>query len=122
MALSPSSFTSLMLALVSVYSMAPHPDPSSSWWLRNLPEGGPKPLTKLPASADVLVIGAGMTGCAVAHWLRRLYDRECLVIDARGVAGGATGRNGGHLWARPESEFETWTTAELLAFSNGMPS
>ena len=37
-------------------------------------------------------------------------------FDARGVAGGATGRNGGHLWANPESEFEREVTKDVLKF------
>ncbi|KAL1524129.1 hypothetical protein AB1Y20_019038 [Prymnesium parvum] len=95
----------------------PRPSPCPSWWLDNLSEtAAPAPLAHLPTSAEVVIIGSGMTGSAVAYWLRRLYNRVCLVLDARGVAGGATGRNGGHLLARPQSAFERETVDELLQF------
>ena len=76
----------------------------------------PDYLLSPPSVADIVVIGAGMTGVSVAYWLKRLYGRTCLILDARGVAGGATGRNGGHLWPRPGSDFESGVTHELLQF------
>ena len=92
-------------------------NPSRSWWLHNLPrELVPPPCTALPAKADVVIIGAGLTGCATAFWLQRLYGRSSVIVDARGLAGGATGRNGGHLWPNPKSDFERATVEELLSF------
>ena len=88
--------------------IGPATSPTSSWWLAQ-PHVSVTPVA-LPAEASCVVVGAGMTGCAFAYWLNRLFGRKCLVIDARGVAGGATGRNGGHLWARPQSDFERETT------------
>ena len=76
----------------------------------------PPPCTALPAEADVIIIGAGLTGCATAFWLQRLYGRSSVIVDARGLAGGATGRNGGHLWPNPNSDFERATVEELLSF------
>ena len=46
------------------------------------------------AAVDVAVIGAGITGCACALALARNGTRV-RVYDARGVAEGASGRNGG---------------------------
>ena len=43
---------------------------------------------------DVVVVGAGVTGCAAAFRLAQAGKRVRLV-DAREVAGGASGRNGG---------------------------
>jgi gamma-glutamylputrescine oxidase len=45
-------------------------------------------------SADVAVIGAGITGCSAALALARA-GRRVRVHDARGIAEGASGRNGG---------------------------
>lgn len=43
--------------------------------------------------ADVIVVGAGVVGCAAARTLSTDYD--VMVIDADGVAAGATGRSAG---------------------------
>ena len=98
--------------------LGPVQKPTQSWWLQNLENDDlPSPSTApLPSSADIVVVGAGMTGCATAYWLKRLFGRECLVLDARGCAGGATGRNGGHLWGNPADAFQNETAAEMLAF------
>ena len=44
--------------------------------------------------ADTVVIGAGLTGCSVAYQLAK-RGRPPLVLDLRGIAAGASGRNGG---------------------------
>lgn len=44
-------------------------------------------------SADVVVVGAGVTGCGVARQLAT--DRDVLVVDRSGVAAEATGRAAG---------------------------
>jgi hypothetical protein len=95
----------------------PDVHPPRSWWLANI---GSEPLftsqSLPPPVADIVVIGAGMTGVSVAYWLKRLYGRECVLLDARSVPGGATGRNGGHLWPRPVSDFEAGVSSDLLQF------
>lgn len=50
----------------------------------------------LPASADLVVIGGGIVGCFAALLAARGGTRVAL-LDARGVAAGATGRNGGFM-------------------------
>jgi gamma-glutamylputrescine oxidase len=52
------------------------------------------PRHRLAGSPDVLVVGAGVTGCAAALALAEAGVRVRLQ-DARQVAGGASGRNGG---------------------------
>ena len=97
--------------------MAQGPDAGStrSWWLLNMPSE-PAYVTSPPSVADIVVIGAGMTGVSGGYWLKRLYGRSCILFDARGIAGGATGRNGGHLWPRPGSDFEAGVTNDLLQY------
>jgi glycine/D-amino acid oxidase-like deaminating enzyme len=74
----------------------PVPNPTAPWWLNGAPlqdATGP-----LPEEADVVIIGAGMTGASVARHIAQLEPGRAartLVLDARGAAGGATGRNGG---------------------------
>ncbi|KAG2185926.1 hypothetical protein INT43_002364 [Umbelopsis isabellina] len=79
----------------------PEKYPLPSWWLKNSknPLGDYQSSPKLPNKTDILIIGAGYTGASTAHHLAKLVPSSCsiTVIDARGVAEGATGRNGGHL-------------------------
>jgi gamma-glutamylputrescine oxidase len=59
-----------------------------------LDEPAPTQPAALPERVDVDVIGAGITGCSCALALARGGLSVC-VHDARGVAEGASGRNGG---------------------------
>ncbi len=56
------------------------------------------PPGEVPASVDVAVIGAGITGTAVALNLQRL-GVSTVVVERRFPAWGASGRNAGHLVA-----------------------
>ncbi|KAJ6172197.1 FAD dependent oxidoreductase superfamily [Penicillium chermesinum] len=75
------------------------------FWHRDIDELHDHRTTKdLPASSDVVIIGAGYAGISTAYHLVKNEDsREDLsvtIIEARGVCSGATGRNGGHV--RPD--------------------
>lgn len=48
----------------------------------------------LPHQADVVVIGAGLVGCSTAYQIAK-RGRRVLLLEARGVCSGASGRNGG---------------------------
>ena len=75
---------------------------SESFWLSEpaepLPhkDGGPRP--------DVVVVGAGVTGCSCALTLAE-GGLRVRVHEARRVASGASGRNGG--FALPEARCHT---------------
>jgi gamma-glutamylputrescine oxidase len=65
---------------------------TSSYWLS---EAWSPPRTSAPNGAvDVAVIGGGVTGCACAHVLA-LAGLSVRVLEAREIASGASGRNGG---------------------------
>jgi gamma-glutamylputrescine oxidase len=64
-----------------------------SLWQEQSPWEGFPPLDG-DAAADVVVVGAGVTGCACALRLAR-GGASVLVLEARRVAAGASGRNGG---------------------------
>jgi gamma-glutamylputrescine oxidase len=66
--------------------------PSSLWQVEQ-PWAGFAPL-RGDAAADVVVIGAGVTGCACALRLAQ-GGASVLVVEADRVASGASGRNGG---------------------------
>src|SRR5919197_5080842 len=85
------------------------------------------PHVRLPGPADVAVVGGGLTGCACALALAEGGLRVVL-HEARELAGGASGRNGGFAlrggampydrareWLGPEParSFWQWTEREL---------
>ncbi|KAG7822318.1 hypothetical protein KL928_000793 [Ogataea angusta] len=52
---------------------------------------------ELPEQSDVLIIGSGLSGASVAFNLLEQTDEKVLLLEARDVCSGATGRNGGHM-------------------------
>ncbi|OCH94234.1 FAD dependent oxidoreductase [Obba rivulosa] len=53
---------------------------------------------ELPEEADVVIVGSGITGTAVAHTILAHAPRTRVVmLEARDACSGATGRNGGHI-------------------------
>ncbi|KAF4335256.1 gamma-glutamylputrescine oxidoreductase [Fusarium beomiforme] len=57
--------------------------------------------TGFPTSADVVVIGSGLSGALIAHQLlcssSPSKPKSVVILEARTAASGATGRNGGHI-------------------------
>ncbi|KAK7008002.1 FAD dependent oxidoreductase, partial [Favolaschia claudopus] len=91
---------------VSLDPGLPHPNPSRSYWCSpsSSLDSRPKDAT-LPEYADVVIIGSGISGTAIA---RTLLDSQqgsddvkeplrVVMLEARDVCSGATGRNGGHI-------------------------
>jgi glycine/D-amino acid oxidase-like deaminating enzyme len=66
--------------------------PTTSYWLDE--PHPPLPAARLDGDTDVAVVGGGITGCACALALAEAGVRVRL-YDAREIAGGASGRNGG---------------------------
>jgi sarcosine oxidase subunit beta len=54
--------------------------------------------------AEVVVVGAGIMGLAIAYHLARLGVRDVVVVDKSYLCGGASGRNGGGVRAQWSSE------------------
>jgi gamma-glutamylputrescine oxidase len=64
------------------------------YWLDEADDPAPAAATEGGPRVDIAVIGAGVTGCACA-WALARAGRSVRVYDARRVAEGASGRNGG---------------------------
>ncbi|KAI0344212.1 FAD dependent oxidoreductase [Trametopsis cervina] len=75
----------------------PVPNPTLPFW--TIPKSTISSEGKqLPKHADVVIIGSGITGASVAYYtLLRNSGLKVVVLEAREVCSGATGRNGGHI-------------------------
>ena len=62
------------------------------FWLTE--PAAPIPASRVDGRVDVAIVGAGITGCACARVLAEAGKRV-RVHDARTIASGASGRNGG---------------------------
>lgn len=65
-----------------------------SFWLDTAAPAGDFRRRELPANADVVVVGAGLTGLSTATHLART-GADVVLVDSRTVGWGASGRNGG---------------------------
>ncbi|PWY96544.1 FAD dependent oxidoreductase [Aspergillus sclerotioniger CBS 115572] len=80
-------------------------NPTVPFWHQDIHELHDHRTTKeLPASSDVVIIGAGYAGISTAYHLVKgeasHSKLSVTILEARGACSGATGRNGGHL--RPD--------------------
>lgn len=111
-------------------------NPTKSYWLETLQAA--LPTASLPLTTEYIIIGAGISGASVAYHLS-IHTNQIVVIDARGIAGGATGRNGGLFLpgtsnfkekierfgietVREMIEFEHDNEAEILKYLKSNPS
>ncbi len=73
-------------------------DDNGSCWLSELPPYEALPPASGNLSADVAIIGAGLTGVSTAwHLSQRFPDRRIVLLEAKTLANGASGRNGGQV-------------------------
>ncbi|KAI5236657.1 nucleotide-binding domain-containing protein [Aureobasidium subglaciale] len=93
----------------------PNRNPTKSYWLENppFPELVNTRSNELPTETDVIIIGSGITGAAVARSLlqegkRNGRDINITILEARDICSGATGRNGGHIKVSPHESFEAF--------------
>ena len=76
----------------------PRDNPTISYWQQPLHPLADVASDVLPDRTDVLIIGSGITGCSVAKTILEQNDTLIVtVLEARGLASGASSRNGGHI-------------------------
>ncbi|CAG7562640.1 unnamed protein product [Fusarium equiseti] len=75
-------------------------DEGDCYWIKEFPVSFEDEClsSKVPSDADVVIIGSGISGTAMAyHLANRQPDLKVAMFEARVICTGATGRNGGHL-------------------------
>ncbi|ORX52701.1 FAD dependent oxidoreductase [Hesseltinella vesiculosa] len=78
-----------------------------SHWLNEAPFQQ-QPTQPLPTEADIVIVGGGITGLSTAYWLTKLNPKlSVVVLEARGLSSGATGRNGGIICPGLNDSFES---------------
>ncbi|MCJ1475056.1 hypothetical protein MMC13_003716 [Lambiella insularis] len=88
-------------------SPLPAPHYTIPYWRTELhPLDAHRSTPSLPEKCEVLIVGAGMAGVSVAYHLmdggaEKGERPEVVMLEAREVCSGATGRNGGHLMHPP---------------------
>lgn len=115
----------VMLSLLEADPGIPVPNPTTPFW--QIP---PHPLAdvasvEFPTATDVIIIGSGITGCSVAKGLLEGHPSlKVTVLEARGLASGASSRNGGHIVSPSFQDFpslvKVWgakTAAEIAEFT-----
>jgi glycine/D-amino acid oxidase-like deaminating enzyme len=84
----------------------PVPNPTDPYWRKSLHRLDSHRSTEiLPTKSDVVIIGSGISGVSVAYHLSQpdpgageaSTPPSILLLEARQVCSGATGRNGGHV-------------------------
>jgi glycine/D-amino acid oxidase-like deaminating enzyme len=90
----------------------PVSNPTTSFWLQNppFPDLIDKRSKTLPKTADVVIIGSGITGASIARTILSEcatmgINRRVVMLEARQTCSGATGRNGGHIKCTPHESF-----------------
>jgi len=82
--------------IVEGQSGLPCPDSSKSYWLRELSEKllGFRSTPELPETADIVIVGSGITGAFAAHFLKhgKAAGSSVVMLEAREACWGATGR------------------------------
>lgn len=108
-------------------SRGPVPNPVKSFWnAESRPLDNHRTTPDLPSDADVVIIGSGFAGVATAYHILKDSSPSTpsiVLLEARTICSGATGRNGGHV--KPDVYFNVprytkmygaAAAAELAAF------
>lgn len=75
-------------------------------WLYELPERVDKSAVTNNIEADIVVVGAGVSGLTTAYQILTQTDRSVALIDASRICHGATGHNAGQLVAEFEMSYK----------------
>jgi hypothetical protein len=91
-------------------------DENRSLWAAQTPDYRPGPPLRQNIRVDLAIIGGGFTGTSTAyHFSRRYPDKRVVLLEAKSLANGASGRNGGMMlnWVTSVSDDEPEMTARV---------
>lgn len=81
---------------------------NNSYWLNTAPPFI-APAVEIPPHTEIVILGAGIMGCALAYWLARAGKKPLVLERNAHPAGGATGRNGGlHVAGPGGAPYHRW--------------
>lgn len=71
---------------------------NNSFWASYTPNYRPLPALRCNITADLAIIGGGFTGVSTAyHFKRRYPEKRVVLLEAKSLANGASGRSGGQM-------------------------
>ncbi len=91
-------------------------DDSQSLWTSETLDYQPMPMLRENTSADLVIIGGGFTGVSTAyHFSQRYPEKRVVLLEARTLANGASGRNGGLMlnWLAMSGDYGDELTARI---------
>jgi gamma-glutamylputrescine oxidase len=91
-------------------------DDNQSLWIAQTPDYQPNPPLCENIDVDVAIIGGGFTGVSTAyHFSQRYPEKRVALLEARTLANGASGRNGGLMlnWLAVTGDYGPEMTARI---------
>lgn len=87
----------------------PPSSPTRSYWQSPPHALASHQSAQLTSETSVVIIGSGITGTSVAHHLLSACPQlDVVLLEARTITSGATGRNGGHCKDVPFKMYKQW--------------
>lgn len=96
-------------------------DDNQSLWIAQTGDYRPNPPLNQTISADLAIIGGGFTGVSTAyHFSQRYPDKRVVLLEAKSLANGASGRNGGLMlnWLAIHGDYGDELTARIYQTTN----
>lgn len=96
-------------------------DENKSLWASYTPDYQRNPPLKGDTTADLAIIGGGFTGMSAAyHFSKQFPEKRCVILEAKTLANGASGRNGGMMlnWTNGITDESDEMTRRVYDFTN----
>lgn len=96
-------------------------DENRSLWASYTPDYSRNAPLKGDTTADLAIIGGGFTGISAAyHFSKHFPEKRCVILEAKALANGASGRNGGMMlnWINGITDHSDEMTKRVYDFTN----